>query len=42
MMAYIDLIRPELLIGLGVLILGCMALGAFAIYVDNRREKESE
>lgn len=38
MMAYIELIRPELLIGLGVLVLGCILLGAVAIAVDHKRE----
>ncbi|MCB2425476.1 MULTISPECIES: hypothetical protein [Methylophaga] len=40
MMAYIELIRPELLIGLGVLVIGCALLGAIAIVVDNKREND--
>lgn len=39
-MAYIELIRPGALVAAAVLILGCIALGAMAIYVDNKREKE--
>lgn len=40
MMSYIELIKPEVLFGSGVLILGCVALGVYAIYVDNKREKQ--
>jgi len=39
MMHYIELIRPEALVAGAVLILGCIALGAFAILIDKKREK---
>jgi hypothetical protein len=39
MMYYIGLIRPEALVAGLIFILGCIALGAFAIHHDNKRER---
>ena len=39
-MYYIELIRPEAIVAGLVLILGCIALGAFAIYHDHKHEKD--
>ncbi len=39
-MHYIELIRPEALIAGAVLIVGCIALGAFAIHYDKKREED--
>lgn len=39
MMHYIELIRPEAIVAGVVFLLACIALGAFAIHVDKKREK---
>lgn len=41
MMHYIELIRPEALVAGLIFILACIALGAFAIHHDNKRESSS-
>lgn len=40
MMTYLELIKPELVFGLLLIMVGFIALGSFATYVDNKREQE--
>lgn len=42
MMQYLELIRPEAVVASLVFLIGCAALGAMAIYVDNKREEQDK
>ena len=37
MMSYLELVKPELLIALGILFVGFIGLGIYAIHVDKKR-----
>jgi len=39
-MYYLGLVKPELLIALGILLVGFTCLGLYAIHVDKKREHE--
>ena len=39
-MSYLELVKPELLIVLGILVVGFIALGAYAVHHDKKREQE--
>lgn len=40
MMDYLVLIKPELVLGMALLIIGFICLGAYATHVDKKREKQ--
>lgn len=40
MMAYIELIKPEVVIGLTMLVVFFIALGAYAIHSDKKHEQD--
>jgi len=39
-MSYVELVKPELLIALGFLLVGFSCLGAYAIHVDKKRARD--
>lgn len=40
MISYLELVKPELLIALGTLVVGFVGLGIYAVHKDNKRERE--